>query len=78
MPECESVEDSGRTRRKAVFKAALPKTGDNTDVDDSGDEMSDDDEIDMSRVVPLDQVRVHVVFRINLRLSCTSTSTMEY
>ena len=60
MPEHETIEDSGRTRRRAVFKTTLPETG--TSANNTGASDSDNDseeEIDMSRVVPLNQVQIY-------------------
>ena len=60
MPEHETIEDSGCTRRRAVFKTTLPETGtsaNNTGASDS--ENDSEEEIDMSRVVPLNQVQLY-------------------
>ena len=61
MPEHETIEDSGRTRRRAVFKTTLPETA--TSANNTGaasDSLNDsEEEIDMSRVVPLNQVQIY-------------------
>ena len=61
MPEHETIEDSGRTRRRAVFKTTLPETA--TSANNTGaasdSENDSEEEIDMSRVVPLNQVQIY-------------------
>lgn len=67
-PDYETVEESGRTRRRAVFSTKLPETGHKEVESGSDDNMSDDEEIDMSRVMPLNQVRDAPVINFTLHM----------
>ena len=85
MPEHETIEDSGRTRRRAVFKTTLPETATSANNTGAASDSENDceEEIDMSRVVPLNQVQIYSCIprsslKQDLRLMLIVLSCLHY